>query len=134
MKRKIFSTPGLLIIAFLVIVGLLVGQRFLPGKLDAFAQCLKDEDVTYYGAYWCPNCQNQNQMFGNSKKHLEYVECGVRGAQNQQAAECNEADIEAYPTWEFSDGERVTGVQDVRFLAEKTGCELPEKYTQSENL
>lgn len=122
--KKIFSAPGLIILAIVAVAALLIVPRLLPGQFDEFAQCLTDEGVTYYGAYWCPNCQTQNAMFGNSKKHVNYIECAVRGVQNQQSPECAEAGIEAYPTWEFADGERVTGLQTLEFLAEKTGCEL----------
>ena len=125
MKKKIFGMPGLLTLAVLVVAGLLISQRVIPGKLDAFAAWLEDKGATYYGAYWCPNCEKQNRMFGNSKKHLPYVECAIRGVQSEQTAECKEAKIEAYPTWEFTGGERVTGVQQLDFLAEKTGCTLP---------
>lgn len=124
MKKNILGTPGLLGLGLIVVAGLLVAPKFIPGKYDAFAACLKEKDVTYYGAYWCPNCQNQNKMFGNSKKHLPYVECAIRGVQNQQTAECSEAGIKAYPTWEFADGEQIEGVQTLEFLAEKSECEL----------
>ena len=109
--------------AMLIVAGLLIIPKFIPGKFDAFATCLKEKNVTYYGAYWCPNCQNQNAMFGNSKKHLTYIECGIPGGKGQTEV-CEKAGIQGYPTWEFENGERVEGVQTLEFLAEKTGCEI----------
>jgi hypothetical protein len=43
-----------------------------------------------------------------------------------QIEECREAGIKAYPTWEFADGERVTGELQLAVLAEKTQCVLLE--------
>jgi len=40
------------------------------GKLDIFAQCLKEKGSIFYGAFWCPHCQNQKTMFGKSQKLL----------------------------------------------------------------
>lgn len=124
MKKKLFGTWGLLILAIIIVAGLLIIPKFIPGKLDGFASCLKEKNVKYYGAYWCPNCKNQSNMFGNSKKYLPYIECAIQGVQNEQTAECAKAGIKAYPTWEFSNGERVEGVQALEFLSEKSGCEL----------
>ena len=48
-----------------------------PGKYDAFAQCLKDKGAVFYGAFWCPNCQEQKKLFDSSIKLLPYVECST---------------------------------------------------------
>lgn len=95
-----------------------------PGPLDAFAQCLEEEGTTFYGAYWCPACNQQKTMFGRSAQHLPYEECSLpnNGGQTQ---ECADAEIQSYPTWEFSDGERVIGVMSPQELSQRTNCELP---------
>ena len=49
--------------------------KTLPGKYDGLAQCLKDKGVIFYGAFWCPHCQNTKKQFGNSAPLLPYVEC-----------------------------------------------------------
>src|SRR3989344_8083454 len=46
-----------------------------PARLDEFARCLKDRGAIFYGAFWCPHCQNQKTMFGRSSRLLPYVEC-----------------------------------------------------------
>ncbi len=116
------------LIVTMIVAGSIGGLIYLamqPGKLDAFAQCLADEEVIYWGAFWCGACQEQNRMFGNSKKYLPYIECSTPDGQ-RQTQQCADAEIEGYPTWEFPDGERVTGVVPVQSLSERTGCPLPE--------
>lgn len=95
-----------------------------PGKYDEFAQCLTDKDATFYGAYWCPHCANQKQLFSNSDK-LPYVECSLPNKAGQTQI-CIQSNITTYPTWEFADGSRETGVQSLKKLSLKTGCKLPE--------
>ena len=95
---------------------------FSPGKYDTFAQCINDSGAKFYGAYWCPHCNDQKALFGKSAKKLPYIECSLpnRGGQN---ALCNEINIESYPTWIFPDGSR-SNFLTLTQLSEKTGCEL----------
>ncbi len=99
-------------------------NRSQPGEYDAFAQCIAEQEAVFYGAFWCPHCQEQKAMFGRSERLLPYEECSTPNG-NAQVAVCNEAGIASYPTWIFADGERLEGVQTFETLAEKTGCELP---------
>jgi Zn ribbon nucleic-acid-binding protein len=96
-----------------------------PGTYDDFAQCLAEENATFYGAYWCPNCAEQKQMFAGSDDELDYVECSLPNRGGQTAI-CQQKGINAYPTWIFADGERQEGVLSLETLADQTGCELPE--------
>lgn len=96
-----------------------------PGRLDAFASCVKDSGALFYGAFWCPHCQNQKAMFGSSAKLLPYIECSTPDGKNQLPI-CNTAGIESYPTWTFADGTTETGAIPLVTLAEKTQCALPE--------
>ena len=96
-----------------------------PGKLDGFAQCLKDEGAIFYGAFWCPHCQKQKTMFGKSQKLLPYIECSTPDGRSQLPV-CTEKKVESYPTWEFMDGTRLTGEIPLETLAEKTSCALPK--------
>jgi len=96
-----------------------------PGKLDAFASCIKESGTTYYGAFWCPNCKNQEALFGRSAHLLPRVECSTPDGRGQLQV-CQEADIKGYPTWEFADGERESGTLSLEYLSEATGCPLPE--------
>ena len=95
------------------------------GNLDAFAQCLKDKGAIFYGASWCPHCQAQKALFGDSEKLLPYVECSTPDGQSQTQV-CADAKIEGYPTWVFADGSRQSGEQTLEALAQKTGCQLSQ--------
>lgn len=123
---KLSSTHIFIIIVVLVVAGL-IGWRMWsasqPGQYDSFAQCLADEGVTFFGAFWCPHCQEQKSMFGNSERLLPYVECSLPDGQNQTQV-CIDEEIKTYPTWEFADGERILGVVELDELAQKSGCEL----------
>ena len=114
-------------ILLLVVAG--VGASVLvrpgPGQLDSFAQCLTEKGATFYGAFWCPHCQAQKRMFGSSAKLLPYIECSTPDGQGQLQA-CKDKEVQQYPTWEFEDGERLTGEIPLTQLAEKTGCTLPQ--------
>ena len=114
------------IILLLVVAGL--GVSVLGGrgsdKLNGFAQCLTDKGAIFYGAFWCPHCQAQKRAFSNSAKLLPYVECSTPDGQGQLQV-CKDKEIKQYPTWEFSDGSRLTGEVPLTQLAEKTGCVLP---------
>ena len=89
-----------------------------------FAQCLKDEGATFYGAFWCPHCKTQKALFGDAVSLLPYVECSTPDG-NRQLQICINKKIEGYPTWEFADGSRLTGEQTFAQLAEKSTCPAP---------
>jgi thiol-disulfide isomerase/thioredoxin len=95
-----------------------------PGKYDSFATCLKEKGATFYGAFWCPHCQDQKKSFGKSAKLLPYVECSTADG-NGQTQICLDKNITGYPTWEFADGSRLNGEIPLEQLAEKTSCVLP---------
>jgi hypothetical protein len=93
-------------------------------RLDAFAQCLSDKNVKMYGLYWCEHCAQQKEMFGGSFKHVNYIECGIKGSRDEEPA-CKTAGVKNFPTWEFPDGSRKEGAQALGILSAKSGCQLP---------
>ena len=99
-------------------------ENNIPGELDGFAQCLKDKGAIFYGAFWCPHCQNQKKLFGRSAKLLPYVECSNPNGQGQLQV-CIDNAIKGYPTWGFADKSRLDGEVPLATLAEKTACVLP---------
>lgn len=119
----------LLIVAIILLIAAFYGfdyyrsQNSQPGELDAFAQCLRDKGVRFYGATWCPHCQNQKALFGKSFKLLDSVECALPSGQGINAI-CKKENIESLPTWIFADGSREVGEQTLEDLAEKTGCQV----------
>lgn len=118
---------GLVIV---IIVGLIALRNLggseraaLTTKYDAFAQCISDAGAKFYGAYWCPHCQEQKKLFGNSTK-LPYIECSTPNGQNQIQT-CTDAGVTSYPTWIFADGSRLDGTRQLAELGEKVNCEVP---------
>jgi thiol-disulfide isomerase/thioredoxin len=139
MKAK--SIISLVIIAalvVLVVVGLSVGNsksdspKVSRSELTTFAQCIAQSGAKFYGAYWCPHCQEQKQLFGGAQKDLPYVECAVVGDRQTQTPECKEAGVTSYPTWQFANGERATGKQTLEFLAQATGCQIDAGVAEEE--
>lgn len=99
-----------------------LGQR----KYDAFAKCLSDRGVKFYGAYWCPHCSEQKEKFGASIDEVPYIECGVKGNLSAKTQVCKDAGITHFPTWQFPPaGERVERVFTLEELRDRTGCALP---------
>lgn len=101
------------------------GPVDLTSPEAVFAQCLKDSGTTFYGAFWCPHCRSQKEMFGAAQKLLPYIECSTLDG-NGQLPVCREKGITGYPTWEFPDGSRLSGEQSFATLAEKSGCALSD--------
>lgn len=101
-------------------------EKLMTTILDDFASCLRNKGVKYYGSYTCPYCKLQDDMFGNSKKYLNYIECGDIHSldPNEWAEVCKKNNIYTTPTWVFNNGDVLTGVQDLKTLANKSGCKL----------
>jgi len=114
---------GLIIIIIGIII--LTNSKKVPGKYDDFAKCLKTQGVLFYGAFWCPHCQNQKALFGSSVQYLPYVECSTPDGQSQNSL-CQQNNIAGYPTWVFKDGSRLSGETPLADLASKSGCALPQ--------
>lgn len=121
---KIILIIGL-IVAVLVI-GLVVyvaKNNSGPGKYDAFATCLTDQEAVFYGAFWCSHCIATKALFGKSAKLLNYVECSTPDGQGQTQV-CIDKKIEGYPTWVFKDGSRLSGEVTLEALSAKTSCPI----------
>ncbi len=82
----------------------------------ALAQHLTSIGAKKYGAYWCPHCYEQKQLFGaEAFEEVNYIECAPEG-KNPQPQACTAAGIRSFPTWEI-DGELYPGVQTPQELA-----------------
>ncbi len=84
--------------------------------LKALAIHLRDTGARFYGAYWCPVCQQQKAMFEASADRLPYVECTPNGRNGVHNFACVANEIKDYPTW-IIDGRRHTGIIPVAELA-----------------
>ena len=98
----------------------------------ALASHLADVDAKMYGAYWCPHCHDQKQLFGKQAvAKMPYVECAPDG-QNSQTALCQSIpEIKGFPTWEVK-GEFFSGTQSLETLALASGYEGPKDFVNEE--
>lgn len=82
----------------------------------SLAEHLAKSNVKFYGAYWCPHCADQKEMFGSSAHRLPYIECSPYGPEAAQAEACRERGIQSYPTW-IINGQRYVGILTLEELA-----------------
>lgn len=68
----------------------------------ALALHLQEIGAKMYGAYWCPYCKKQKQVFGKAFDEINYIECDPKG-ENPQPGLCRNAGIAGFPTWEIKD-------------------------------
>lgn len=131
-SKSTLITAVIIIVIIAAVIGLMVyassernkKQEALGVALTPFATCLKDSGAVFYGAFWCPHCQEQKALFGSAKDSLPYVECSLENGKDQTQI-CIDKKVERYPTWEFN-GERVEGVLGLAELSQRTGCLLPD--------
>lgn len=88
-------------------------------QYENLAKCLTAKGAVLYGAYWCPHCRNQKELFGDAVKDIKYVEC--QAPNGGQTPECEKAGITAYPTW-IINGKQYVGEKSLQELAGITGC------------
>ncbi|MBI4835854.1 MAG: hypothetical protein HY817_01195 [Candidatus Abawacabacteria bacterium] len=119
------------VVSPLVIVVVVFGylRLFSPSVLADFAKCLTEKKAVFYGMYDCPHCLTQKRDFGRAMEFINYVECKMPNG--TWADVCKQENITATPTWKFDGKDPVTGRQSLQYLAEKTGCPLPEGVEQT---
>lgn len=102
----------------------------------ALAQHLSSIGAKMYGAYWCPHCNDQKELFGKEAfASVNYLECDPAG-QNSQTAACQAIAPQVqeqtgqsfgYPTWEVN-GKYLTGTQTLQELADASGYQGPRDF------
>lgn len=119
-------------VAAAVAVALIVGGYASSGQpaaangyAEGLAIHLAKTNIKFYGAYWCPHCQDQKAMFGPAARLLPYIECDPR-ASNGQPTVCAKAGIRAFPTWEIG-GQKLEGVLSLEDLARLSGYPSPSQ-------
>ncbi len=93
--------------------------------LQALAEHLGAGDAKFFGAYWCPHCQEQKALFEASADRLPYVECTPGGRGGPMATDCVTNGIESYPTWIIA-GRKYEGVLSLERLARLSGFRASE--------
>lgn len=77
--------------------------------------------TTMYGAYWCPHCSRQKELFGiEAFKYVNYVECDSKGYRSQYAT-CLENGVDGYPYWKFANGKSQGGEMELVDIAKISG-------------
>jgi thiol-disulfide isomerase/thioredoxin len=94
-----------------------------PESVQKLAACIKASGAKFYGAFWCPHCNDQKDMFGDAKKELPYIECSTPDGRGENPV-CAAAKITGYPTWVFADGTSQPGALSFEELAQRTGCTI----------
>lgn len=83
----------------------------------ALASHLKQLDAKFYGAYWCPYCHKQKDLFGEqAMRQINYIECDEKG-KNPRPGLCQKANIKSLPTWEIK-GQQYPGMLTLENLAD----------------
>lgn len=86
----------------------------------ALVQHLKQTGAKMYGAFTCPHCQNQKQLFGKeAASQLNYIECHPEG-KNARPDLCQAANIQGFPTWEIN-GKFYQSEKTLQELADLSG-------------
>jgi hypothetical protein len=95
--------------------GQALGEAVSPSTPEqmALVEHLRLKGAVFYGAWWCPHCFHQKNLFGiEAGQRLPYVECDKDDAGRQR---CAAASIRAFPTWDLN-GERREGVLSLEEL------------------
>lgn len=107
----------------------LIGEGEPAEDLVGFAKALTDSGTRYFGAAWCPHCSDQVRLFQDGGKYLPFIEVTNPDRTPNQIA--TDEGITEYPTWEFPDGSRLTGVQSLQTLSQRSGVAIPQSSTPS---
>lgn len=92
--------------------------------LVQFAKDLADAGAKVYGAYWCPACTSQKQLFEDGGDNLPFINVSAPDRTPNQIG--IDEEITEYPTWEFPDGTREVGVLDLQTISSRSGVAIPQ--------
>ena len=92
-------------------------------NLVEFAKALQQAGVRFFGADWCPLCTQQKQLFEDGASYLPFLE--MTNADRTRNATAIAEGVTQYPTWEFANGSRVTGLQTLQQLSTLSGVAIP---------
>jgi hypothetical protein len=83
------------------------------------AKVLKEKGVNFYGAYWCPHCSRQKELFGaEAMSILNYVECSPKGYNYK--GQCK--NVDGYPSFRDKRGKiSFDGERPLEYFAKQVG-------------
>ena len=93
-----------------------VPQRVKRASTDQAVELAKrmtEKGISMYGAYWCPHCSRQKELFGaEAWSYIDYVECSPKGYGFKGMCK----NVDGYPT--FMDKRRKVNFSGERSLAD----------------
>lgn len=84
--------------------------------LDRLAIHLNEAGFILYGTFWSEETLKQKDLFKDSLKFINYVECDQAGA-NSNIDECLANKVSVYPTW-VCNSVKYEGLLELGYLAE----------------
>ena len=96
-------------------------KRVSSPQAVKLAEYLRKSGAVMFGAYWCPHCSRQKDMFGREAWGvIQYVECSPKGY-GADARRCAKKDVDGYPTWRFGNGKVAAGEMSLKGIVEMSG-------------
>ena len=96
-------------------------KRESTDQAVALAKYLQSTGAIMYGAFWCPHCSRQKELFGKEAwKYISYVECSPKGYRTKYAT-CLEKGVDGYPSWKFGNGKSQGGEMELMDIAKMSG-------------
>jgi len=111
MKKNLVTA---IIILTIIIFSIWILTRGNSNVDEELAKCIGENSILYVRT-GCSACEAQKDLFGDSIKHLQIIDCMT------QAQECLNNGITSVPTW-IINGNKYVSVQSIKNLKELTGC------------
>lgn len=95
-------------------------QRKSTDQAIELAQMLRDRGMVFYGAFWCPHCSRQKEIFGaEAFNALTYRECSPKGFGFKGACK----GVDGYPTFRSKGRDKLdfSGERPLSYFAEQVG-------------
>lgn len=94
-------------------------SRTSSDQAIALAQHLKSQNMKMYGAFWCPHCARQRELFGKEAwSFVNYVECAPQGF-GAQVKMCRT--VNGFPEWKVGTRTIASGEVPLSALATLSG-------------
>ena len=88
-------------------------KRASTDQAVELAKRMTEKGISMYGAYWCPHCSRQKELFGaEAWSYIDYVECSPKGYGFKGMCK----NVDGYPT--FMDKRRKVNFSGERSLAD----------------
>jgi len=98
-------------------------RGLIDSQYDELAKYLTTAGVQVYGTSRCSACQYQKGLFGDSWQYINYIECLAEDGRGQTKI-CQDAEIRAYPTWEFPQGKKIKGAMSPEKLSQEVDFKI----------